>query len=454
MRRQFDRLQALYLRVFDTDFMRRIVRNSSYLVSATVFAAGLGFFQNAFQARLLEAGGLGLLAAIATFANALNRLTSFRINELVVRYVRLYQERGQKEHAAAVFKLASMLEALGASASFVLIVVLAPLGVHYFSDASGTEQFFILYGTLNIINLVFDSSDGMLQVFNRFGAKSIIDVVQSILRLGLTVLVVFTGGGLFEIILAELAGRVVRSMAYVWMALRTARQEWGVGWWRTPLSVLRDERRSLLTFAFSTNLSTTISLIAKDSEDLWVSGFLGNVVGGYYNLARGLNGLLQIPVSPLPSTTYPELSRAVAQNDWKNVRSVLRKGSALAAAYSLPVTAGLILFGRSLITLVYGADFLPAYEPLVVLLLGFSFVNIFYWNRAALLAFNRPVYPTLVNFVGMLLKVGGILLFASTYGAVGFAALLVGYYLFTVGLAVVRVLNDVRRHLAPEQAAA
>jgi O-antigen/teichoic acid export membrane protein len=454
MRRQFDRLQALYLRVFDTDFMRRIVRNSSYLVSATVFAAGLGFVQGVLQGRLLGPGGLGLLAAIATFSNTLNRLTSFRIDELVVRYVRLYQERGQQQRAAAVFKLASLLEVLGASTAFLLILWLAPLGVRYFSDASGTEQWFILYGTLTIINLVYDSSDGMLQVFDKFGVKAVIDIIQSLVRLGLTLGVYFSGGGLFEIILAELAGRLVRSVGVVGMALRTARQEWGASWWRTPLSVLREERRSLLTFAFSTNLSATISLVAKDSEDLWVNGFLGNVIGGYYNLARTLNGLLQIPVSPLPATTYPELSRAVAQNDWTNVRSVLRKGSMLAAAYSLPVTAGLILFGRPLIERVWGLEFSPAYEPLVVLLFGFSFVNIFYWNRAALLAFNRPVYPTLVNFVGMLLKGGGILLFANTYGAVGFAALLVGYYLFTVGLAVVRVLNDVRRHLAPEQSAA
>jgi O-antigen/teichoic acid export membrane protein len=328
------------------------------------------------------------------------------------------------------------------------------LGVRLFSDASNTGQWFILYGTLTIINLIYDSSDGMLQVFDRFGAKSVVDVIQSIVRLGLTMLVYFTGGGLFEIILAELAGRLVRSIGVVGLALGTARREWGAGWWRTPLGVLREERRSLLTFAFSTNLSATISLIAKDSEDLWVNGFLGNVVGGYYNLARTLNGLLQIPVSPLPATTYPELSRAVAQDDWRNVRSVLRKGSALAAVYSLPVTILLILFGRQVITLYAGAEFLPAYLPLVILLLGFSFVNIFYWNRAALLAFNRPVFPTTVNFVGMLLKVAGIIVWAGAYGAVAFAALLVGYYVFTVGLAVLRVLNDVRTHLAPGGAAA
>src|SRR5690606_10553733 len=133
------------------------------------------------------------------------------------------------------------------------------------------------------------------------------------------------------------------------LALVTARKHWGRGWWRTPLSVLRVERRSLLTFAFSTNLSATVSLVAKDSEDLWVSAVIGNAAAGVYGLARTLIGFLQIPVSPLPSTTYPELSRAVAQSDWPSIWGILRRGSQLATAYSLPAAAGLILFGRPLI---------------------------------------------------------------------------------------------------------
>ena len=58
------------------------------------------------------------------------------------------------------------------------------------------------------------------------------------------------------------------------------------------------------------------------------------------------------------------------------------------------------------------------------------------------------MYPTVVNLIGMLMKVLGIILFAQTYGVIAFAALLVGYYVFTVGLAVLRVRKDLRHHLA------
>lgn len=446
-------LKSLYQRLFKTEIIRRIVRNSSYLVSATVFSAAMGMLQNAFRFRVVGVAGAGLLAAMETFTNVLNRLTSFRIDEMVVRYIRLYEEQGQQAKAAAVYKLAALLEMSGAAVTFLLILALSPLGVRLFSDQPGTGHWFILYGTLVLINLCFDTSDGVLQVFNKFNAKAVVDVLQSLVRVSLTIVVFFTGGGFLEIILAELAGRLVRSAGVVILALRAARQNWGCGWWRTPLNVLAEDRKSLLTFAFSTNLSATISLVAKDSEDLWVNAFLGNLVGGFYNVARSLIGLLQIPISPLPATTYPELSRSVAREQWGSVRHILQRGSSLALLYSLPVTVFLVFFGRWVIELYAGPEFLPAYSLLIILLVGYTVANVFYWNRVALLALNHPVFPTLVNFFAMLVKVGLIFILVQRYQAYAFAGLLSLYYIVTVSIAAGRVLLDLRQRMAGEAAA-
>jgi O-antigen/teichoic acid export membrane protein len=117
------------------------------------------------------------------------------------------------------------------------------------------------------------------------------------------------------------------------------------------------------------------------------------------------------------------------------------------------VTLGLILLGQPLIRLTYGVEFLPTYPALVILLLGYTFVNIFYWNRVALLSLARPVFPTLVNFIGMLLKVGLIFLLVPIYGYLAFAFLLSSYYIFTVGIAAARVYIDLRsRSILPEPA--
>jgi len=65
-----------------------------------------------------------------------------------------------------------------------------------------------------------------------------------------------------------------------------------------------------------------------------------------------------------------------------------------------------------------------------------------------LLSLGRPIFPTIVNFIGMIMKIAGIFLFVPQFGYLAFAGLLSAYYIFTVGIAAVRVLWDVRTQLA------
>ena len=445
-----EKLNALFVRIFKNQLIRRIVRNSGYLFSATGAAAAMSMLQSILAARLLGPATFGILGALTQFTSVINRFASFRIDELVVRYVGYYEEKGDHSRAAAVFKLAAALEVSGSVLAFVLIYFLAPYGAQFFTHDPNLVDWFRIYGLIVLANLIFESATGILQIFDRFRVIAVTTATQAALTLTIIVVAFLFDLGLLAVVMAYMCGKVLGSVVVTSAALIEARRAWGPGWWRTPFGLLQTQRRSLLTFAFSTNLSSTISLIAKDSEVLWVSAFLGTTEAGYYKTALALTNLLQIPVSPLPKATFPELSREIARKSWDNVRYVLKQGSQLAAAYSIPVTLVLILLGQPIIALTYGAEFLPAYPALVILLIGYTFTNIFYWNRVALLALARPVFPTLVNFTGMVLKVSLIFLLVPTYGYLAFAALLSGYYIYTVGIAAVRVFVDLRsRTLTP-----
>jgi O-antigen/teichoic acid export membrane protein len=436
------KFQTFFARLIENELIRRILKNSGYLFSATGITAGMSMVGSILTGRLLGPANFGILGAMTQFTSVVNRFASFRMNELVVRYVGHYQEEGDPQRAAAVFKMAAFLEIGGSLLAFVLIWGLAPLGAQYFAQDATLARWFQIYGGIVLANLIYESASGILQIFDRFRTIAIVTVAQGALTLGLIVAAFFLKAGLTTIVLAYMLGKVIYSLSISIAALVEAHRAWGAHWWRTPINVLQSERRTLLTFAFSTNLSSSVSLVAKDSEILWVSAFLGPVQAGYYKTAMALTNLLLLPISPLPKATFPELAREFARKNWHNVRYVLRQGSRLAALYSLPVAIMLMLFGQSLINWTWGPDFLPAYPVLVILLIGFTFVNILYWNRVALLSLSRPVFPTIVNFVGMVLKVTAIFILVPRYGYLAFAFLLTAYYFFTVGLAAARVFSD------------
>jgi O-antigen/teichoic acid export membrane protein len=407
---------------------RRVVKNSGYLFSGTGVSAALGMLQGILVARLLGVEGYGIVGVITLFTGIVNNLISFRMGEVVIKYVGEYVEAGNEKQAAALFKLAALVE-MGASAvAFALLVLLAPLAAQYLAKDASLTSLFVLYSLVVLANLIAESSTGLLQIFDRFRPIAILGLVGNIVTLALVALVYWLRGGLAGILLAYLIGKAVSALGLSLVALLESSHRWGRGWWRASLQPLRPRFRQLTHFAVSTNISASISLITKDSELLWVSLFRGPVETGYYRLALTLTNLVQMPISPLPQATYPELSRQAARGEWQQMRSLLRQGSQLAGGYTLAATVFLIILGKPLIAWLYTPQFLPAYPALLILLLGYLAANTFYWRRSALLALGRADFPAKVNLVLAAFKMAGILLLVPRYGYLASAALLTGFY--------------------------
>ena len=435
-----------YRSLLNNPLTRRIIRNSGYLFSATGISAFISMLQSILAGRLLGVAGFGILGVITMFASVINRFASFRMGELVIKYVGYYTETGDRERAAAIYKAAALVEMLASLVAFGLIWLLAPLGARYLAKDPNATGWFVIYGLIVLANLISESSTGLLQLFDRYRRMAALNVVQSLFTLAIIALAYLTGGGLLHILLAYLGGKAIGALGLTLAALLEATRRWGTGWWRVSISLLRPQVRELARFAVSTNISASLSLINKDSELLWVSFFRNPLETGYYKTALAIVNLAQLPVSPLPQATYPELSRQAAHKDWAGMRHLLRQGSLLAGGFTLLVTLGLILLGKPLILLLYKKpEFLPAYPALLILLAGFLVANTFYWNRSALLAIGLPDFPAKVNLVLAALKVIGVLLLVPIYGYLASAALLAGSYLLGVTVSVIRFRAEIAR---------
>lgn len=421
-------------RLFENELIRRVVKNSGYLFSATGGAAAISMLQSILAARLLGVTDFGILGTITLFTSVVNKFASFRMSELVVKYVGQYTVDGDEVRAAAVFKTAGILETFTSIFAFGLIWLLAPLGAQYFAKDVSMTYWFVLYGLIVLANFMAESSTGLLQIFDRYRIIAGITFGQSLVTLSLIGLAYINQGGIFEVVLAYMGGKIAGAVALAVAAVVLATRRWGPGWWRAPIGQLRDQANELVRFAFSTNISATINLVNKDGEILWVSALTGPTQAGYYKLALSLANLIQLPVSPLPQATYPELSREVAGRNWGNIRYILRQGSLLAFAYSAAAGLFLLIFGKQLIAWLYTPEFLPAYPALLILMVGLLVANTFYWNRISLLSLGLADYPAKINSIAAVLKVIGILTIVPIYGYLGSAALLSGFYLFSVSL--------------------
>jgi hypothetical protein len=291
-------------RFVHSPLVQRVVRNSGYVLSANTASAALSFLQTLMAARLLGVAGYGLLGIITVFASNVNRLTSFRMGELVVRYVGKFSAGGETPKAMAVFKAAGLTEMLSSLVAYALVVLLSPLAARYLAKDPSTRGLFMMYGLVLLANLMAESSTALLQYFNRFRLIAAFTVAQSVLTLVLIAGAFAARGSLRSVVLAYLVGKAAWAVGITLAAAVEATRAWGGRWWSTPLGTLRGHVRELTRFAVSTNASATINLVTRDSDILWVSLLSTSEAVGYYKAARTFINIIFVPVDPLIGTTY------------------------------------------------------------------------------------------------------------------------------------------------------
>lgn len=429
----------------ENPILRKLARNFGYLFSSNMISAGLSMLQGIFSARLLGVAGFGTLGTITIFVTVINKITSFRMGELVIKYVGEFNEKNDQPRAAAVFKAATLAELTASLVAFGLIWRLAPLGALYFAKDVSLAPWFVVYGGIILANLIAESSTGLLQLFDRFRRLAALNVIQSVVTLGLILLAWWQNTGLLGVLVAYLSGKVISAVGLTLAALVEANRRWGSGWWKVSIRSLRPQARELVRFAVSTNLSSSLSLISRDSGILWVSFFSSPTQAGYYKLAMALANYIQLPIAPMPQATYPEMSRAVARRKWEDFRYLMRTGTKLAGSYSLLVALGLVWVGKPMIQILYTEAFLPTYPGLVIMLIGIVFSSALYWARSGLLSLGLADYATRVNFLVTIISVVGLVSLLPKFGFIGSALIFTFGSLLGNSLVVLKTRSELVR---------
>jgi O-antigen/teichoic acid export membrane protein len=427
------------------NLLRKVLRNTSYLFVGNTLSSVV---QSILAARLLGVLGFGILGTVIAFASNINRLLSFRMGELVIKYMGQFLAQEKKEHAAAVLKAATLTETLTSVVAYLLLVLLSPWAARYIAKDVTTAPLFTFYALALLTNFVAETSTAVLQVGDHFRSQAIINFLQSFLTVALIVYAFLVHGNIWLVLTAYLLGKSLNGLALAAVALHRAGQMLGPGWWRASFRML-PPRREFWGFALSTNLSATVSMLIRDNEVVWVSYFLSPLEAGYYKLALAVINLMVMPITPFINTTFPELTRAVAQKAWLRLRDLLKKMTIISGAWTGAVVLALVVVGNWLITTFYGKEYGPATPAALILLIGYGVANVLYWNRTLLLSLGLPNYPLkAIAFTGSAKLILGFFL-VPRFGYLAEAALLSGFFVISIGLIVARGLLEIRNQQSP-----
>ena len=413
--------------------MHRVLQNSTYLFSSNTVSSGLTTIQGILAAVILGPKDYGILGLIITFASNVNRLLSFRMGELVIKFGGAYLESGEKNKAASVIKLAGYTEIISSIIAYLLLLLTAPLASKFILKNPDLSKWIMIYGVALLANFVTETSTAILQLANKYKTIAAFNLAQNIVTAIWIVVLFIINGNLFQVLLAYLVGKFIFGFGIFLSGIIQLKSLVGDDW-RTQSVNQVENKWEIVKFAFSTNLSGTVNLLIRDSEVLWFGYFWSSEIVGYYKFGLAILNPIMMPINTLITTTYPEINRLISQKLWNPLRNLIKKTTLISLLWTGSCTLGLILLGDWLLSFIKYGKYLPSLPITLVLLIGYGCANILFWNRNLLLAFNRPNTPLFIMGIFGVIKIVVMLVTVPKFGYLYQAGLLSAYFVFSIGL--------------------
>lgn len=410
----------------------RFLKNSGYMFSSSTISVALVAVQAVLAARLLGKDSLGLITLVMAITTTVNQLFSFRMGEYVIRFYGKAKSDNNRDQIFSVIRTSAVIESITSICAFIFLYFLAPILAKTFIKSFPIDlsiQLLHIFGLTILFNLVTETANGILRITNRFKTQALLQLIQAIVTFTIITLAFIFGWGLREVLFAYFVGKIVIGSGPIFMAIHAMNTDYGKNW-LFARSQSRAPLKETLRFAVSTNLSATVKMAASESWPLWLGVFLDAGSVGIFKVAMSIVNLLTIPITPLISTAFPDITRSVVAKKWQELRKLLKQITLLAAAWTVPAALFMILFGKWLVW-IFGKDYPGSYWTLLFLLLGYSITNIFFWNRTLLLSFGKANIPLFILAVGAAVKIGLAFIVIPRYGVNGEAALLSGYFTLT-----------------------
>jgi O-antigen/teichoic acid export membrane protein len=417
---------------FKDQHFRSLLKNSSYLAASRIVAAIAQLATLALAAHGLGVLLFGALILIDSYARAVSGIAKFQSWQLIVRYGGRALH-GEHEDFKASTGFAFALDAMSGVGGMLVAVALLPFVARWVGIRSDQLWLAILYCTL-LPTMAAATPTGVLRALDRFDQISWADTVTPISRLVVVLVVYFLGAPFVAYVAAWYATNLLGDLYDWFLAWRELRRR---GLLEGIRPTLKPERLpGAWRFAINVNLTASVQSAWGPIARLVVGGLLGAAGAALFRVASSLSEFGSKPADLLAKAFYPEVVRMdlSTKKPWK----LMLRGTALASGISLFAILILLLAGKPIISVLFGKDFIGAYDALLILMLV-PFLSVFSFPMPPMLyALDRPDGPLKARLMGAILY---FLIIAPLSWRLGVEGAAIAFVIGNAGTVVMMILQ-------------
>lgn len=380
-------------------------RTSSIVLLSRLVSISIGFIGTVYYARELGPPILGTFFLLQSLVGVLAVPADFGVQGAVEK--RLSEGRNKNELFSASFIIL-----LG---SFITITTVTYLFSDQINDFLGASLFWELI-TLLFITIIYQLFISALRGELRIVDSAILEAIQVIVTLGITVGLIFYGLEIQALVYGLLAGKMISSVIAMMSTHLT---------FRVPK---REHFVRIYSFSKYNTILRSSGLIYGWADTIIIGLFLTSTLVGIYEIAWRLSFICIVASSAVSTVIYPNFSKLHSDDDLERVAEVTPKALSYSLVLPIGVFFGAIVLSQEVLTNVYGPAFRPGWLVLIILSgerIIHSFHNIIY-NMT--LAFDQPDVAFRFSAISIIVNILLNLILVPTIGIEGAAiAMLIAY---------------------------
>lgn len=409
-------------------FVSRLFANAGTLLAGSVGASLLGLVSLSLTARGLGVEQFGVLVLITTYVLVVDRLVNFQSWQAIIRYGVGLLASKKKQELRILLKFGFMLDA----GSALIGSILASSGVWLIGNWQDWDSQHVSMAILYSFTIFFHLSGtptAVLRLFGKFRKLALQQVLASGIKLLGVTFAYFSGATLWVFLAVWAIADVLGNLLLLSLAARELKANDVNGVLKAKVRRLSTRFQGIWSFVWTTNIHSAVKLGLKDMDVLVISYFLGSSGAGLYKIVKSIGATFGRATDPLYQAVYPDLSRAVHERDSKAIVSYILEPIKY---IGILVGVGLIGFyfvGDKVLGFVLGPEFLQAYHPALMYMVGVSIAMLTFSFQPTMLALGRAVASLNVLVLSTLVYFIALYYLTERFGLVGAASAYVIFYL-------------------------
>jgi O-antigen/teichoic acid export membrane protein len=345
---------------------RQIFRN----IASSWFSLGvnvlIGVFLSPFILHRLGDAAFGIWVLIFSVTGYYG-LFDLGIRSSVVRFVAKFYAVHDSENLAEVINTSLFAYTTVGAVAMLLTVAGALYIEHLFKIPpefhSIARWVFLIVGTSVAIGFPMGVFGGALEGLQRYYLVNGLNVASSLLRAALIVLALWRGQGLLVLALITTILPLIASLVRAWIAL---------SFLRTPLAlryVTRSTARLIASHSGLTFMIVASSQLRFQTDEIIIGTMLSTSAITFFSIGARIADYASNVVLGVSQIFVPMSSQSEAQGDASGLRKIMIAGNRACAFVILPITASLIILGKSIIEVWVGAKYIQQSYPVLLVII-------------------------------------------------------------------------------------